>query len=246
MMAPLAQQNCCDCDSVLARADPWLSIQHGIILCLDCAGKHRSLGVHISFIRSLRLDECTAEQLHMIEIGGNENFEDFLQTYGISKQTWKSLTIIEKYHLPAVDLWRRRLKAIAQGQSVIPCDIIQTTYSIHQHAIDENICSNNHTTLYAKVWIPDTSNCQLCRRKFTFFFRRHHCRRCGRCICTECSPQNSFRPIPPSIFPSRHCKACVPPPPRSIPGISFTTQQKEEAHHYPSHSSSSSSSSSSE
>lgn len=41
---------------------------------------------------------------------------------------------------------------------------------------------------FAPVWIPDemVENCMLCQSKFTFLNRRHHCRKCGKCICTSC------------------------------------------------------------
>ena len=39
-------------------------------------------------------------------------------------------------------------------------------------------------------WQPDSevSECPICGRTFTFWFRKHHCRKCGRVVCTSCSP----------------------------------------------------------
>ncbi|ODV57994.1 ArfGap-domain-containing protein [Ascoidea rubescens DSM 1968] len=45
---------CCDCLS--SKAVEWISVNMLIVLCIDCAGVHRSLGTHISKIRSLTLD----------------------------------------------------------------------------------------------------------------------------------------------------------------------------------------------
>ena len=42
--------------------------------------------------------------------------------------------------------------------------------------------------LFAPVWIPDSlaPNCMVCGAKFTMFFRKHHCRYCGKCVCKNC------------------------------------------------------------
>ncbi|KAJ1961582.1 hypothetical protein IWQ62_003814 [Dispira parvispora] len=44
------------------------------------------------------------------------------------------------------------------------------------------------------AWEPDeiTSACRLCSRRFTLFFRRHHCRRCGLVVCDPCSSNRDW------------------------------------------------------
>ena len=65
-------------------------------------------------------------------------------------------------------------------------------------------------------WVPDNSvpNCMECKANFTMFFRRHHCRRCGRMVCVHCAPNDNSRPIPEWGLsdPVRHCKACYRSP----------------------------------
>ncbi|GAB6026704.1 FYVE, RhoGEF and PH domain-containing protein 6 [Chamberlinius hualienensis] len=41
----------------------------------------------------------------------------------------------------------------------------------------------------APIWVPDSrvTMCQLCLREFTLTFRRHHCRACGKVVCSLCS-----------------------------------------------------------
>lgn len=49
-----ANYKCADCN----KEDPdWCSINLGILVCIQCSGIHRSMGVHVSKVRSLTLDK---------------------------------------------------------------------------------------------------------------------------------------------------------------------------------------------
>ena len=39
-------------------------------------------------------------------------------------------------------------------------------------------------------WQPDTevNKCPICGAAFSFWYRKHHCRKCGRVVCGNCSP----------------------------------------------------------
>ena len=59
------------------------------------------------------------------------------------------------------------------------------------------------------VWVPDShsSTCQECHAKFTFIIRKHHCRACGRLLCSYCSRfQEPLEYL--SWNPSRVCGVC--------------------------------------
>lgn len=44
----VASQVCVDCNS---KNPQWATVSYGTFMCLECSGKHRGLGVHISFVR---------------------------------------------------------------------------------------------------------------------------------------------------------------------------------------------------
>jgi len=56
---------CADCGS--ESKVEWVSINLGIVVCIECSGIHRSLGTHISKVRSLTLDTTSFTQ-DIIEI----------------------------------------------------------------------------------------------------------------------------------------------------------------------------------
>ena len=49
----------------------WASWNIGVFLCVNCAGIHRSIGVHVSKVKSLSLDQWTAEQISSVASKGN-------------------------------------------------------------------------------------------------------------------------------------------------------------------------------
>lgn len=74
---------------------------------------------------------------------------------------------------------------------------------------------------------PEVHQCPVCEQEFGFLFRKHHCRKCGRVVCANCSPHRITIPREYIVQPPgslevsplvggaevvRVCKPCVPDP----------------------------------
>ncbi|XP_074531523.1 stromal membrane-associated protein 1-like isoform X2 [Halichoeres trimaculatus] len=60
---------CADCE---AKGPRWASWNLGVFMCIRCAGIHRNLGVHISRVKSVNLDQWTPEQIQsMVDMGNS-------------------------------------------------------------------------------------------------------------------------------------------------------------------------------
>lgn len=91
---------CADCR---APQPDWCSLAFGALVCLECSGFHRSLGVHITLVRSLKLDGWSEQQLKYLTNGGNKAFTDFCQE-SVGKQMPTALKL--KYSNPNVLYYR--------------------------------------------------------------------------------------------------------------------------------------------
>eukprot|EP00931_Biecheleriopsis_adriatica_P038444 TRINITY_DN22021_c0_g1_i2.p1 TRINITY_DN22021_c0_g1~~TRINITY_DN22021_c0_g1_i2.p1 ORF type:complete len:585 (-),score=111.47 TRINITY_DN22021_c0_g1_i2:70-1824(-) len=66
----------------------------------------------------------------------------------------------------------------------------------------------------AREWVDDaaTQVCMSCRAAFGFWQmrRKHHCRKCGKVVCSRCSRSRQIIPEYRSLHPQRVCDDCMP------------------------------------
>ena len=96
-------QFCFDCN---LKNPSWCSVILGIFICYNCASPHRSMGTHLSFVKSSELDMWTLRQLANLESAGNKKVKNFFRSHGVSGALDYTSQIAER--------WRNELSEIVQ------------------------------------------------------------------------------------------------------------------------------------
>jgi len=78
--------SCADCGK---RFPEWVSINLGVLVCIECSGVHRSLGVHVSKVRSLRLDQLSKAEYALVKALGNEFTNSIWEGGTHNQKGWK-------------------------------------------------------------------------------------------------------------------------------------------------------------
>ncbi|TKS70853.1 Arf-GAP with coiled-coil, ANK repeat and PH domain-containing protein 3 [Collichthys lucidus] len=111
---------CCDCGQA---APCWASINLGVLLCIECSGIHRSLGVHCSKVRSLTLDSWEPELLKlMCELGNtviNQIYEGACEELGAKKPGPSSSRQEKEAWIKSKYVEKRFLKKMSGSEALV-------------------------------------------------------------------------------------------------------------------------------
>ena len=109
-LRPLQDNNkCFECGTLNPQ---WVSVTYGIWICLECSGKHRGLGVHLSFVRSVTMDKWKDSEVQKMKVGGNRKARDFLDDHTDYNH---SAPVGQKYNSRAAALYKDKVLVESQG-----------------------------------------------------------------------------------------------------------------------------------
>lgn len=108
-------KKCFDCDAFNPQ---WASPKFGIFICLECAGIHRGLGVHISFVRSITMDQFKPEEVLRMEKGGNDSCKSYFSEHGVDL----SLPAKAKFDNYVAEDYKELLSCEVEGREYVAKD----------------------------------------------------------------------------------------------------------------------------
>lgn len=106
---------CVDCN---ATNPQWATISYGALLCIDCSGCHRQLGVQVSTVRSISMDSWSHSEVLSILEGGNKQLNDFFDRHGLPSSFYQledDDTHRNRYKTNAAAFYRDNLSLHVKG-----------------------------------------------------------------------------------------------------------------------------------
>ena len=97
---------------------------------MNCAALHRSMGVNVSFVRSLSMDTWSEKKLKLMALGGNKKLKEFFQIYDLNDES-----VQQRYNTRAADFYRLKLRSMGEN---IPFDEQNPSYEIGREQVPQD------------------------------------------------------------------------------------------------------------
>lgn len=115
---------------------------------MECSGKHRGLGVHLSFVRSVSMDKWKDIELEKMKVGGNRKAREFFE----SQPDWNDgMSISQRYNTKAAALYRDKIATLARGEPWSPSTSAAKDFPPNVHAENRQEYSSGsppHSSFY--------------------------------------------------------------------------------------------------
>jgi hypothetical protein len=176
----------------------------------------------------LELDRFTPAEMRKVLTGGNKPFQDFVSKYDIELMVLLqdseigAHTMLRKYGGPVAQAYRSLLsRRVSNPLAKELSEIEVATMIASKRASSATTATSiarpaeEKKEIERPVWASDDlPECMHCGVKFSSTNRRHHCRKCGDLVCSQCAPASNCRPILEFGYKEnvRVCLRCFNPP----------------------------------
>lgn len=220
IMSLPGNDECADCGSGLTQPEAcWASVTYGILLCITCSGFHRGLGTHVSYVRSLNLDNWSDEQMARMTAWGNAKFNKFWSEVCEDRAHFSSFSASSsrsRYLSNDLTRFRSNNASGAVGTSSPSFTLsAPKTVALRDASASSQPSSPAIKKKHSFSSSSSSSSCALCGVSFNLTsHRKHGCRQCLKTVCSTCAPAANSKPIPSlgHINPVRHCSRCYRSP----------------------------------
>ncbi|KAI4216523.1 MAG: hypothetical protein LQ351_001012 [Letrouitia transgressa] len=146
--------------------------------------------------------------------------EDRVQRSSSGSLSFRPMTVEQRKDISRSE----NLNGLSQPQITKPPEPGTMESSLIQRHSRGSLRNRRSREISLPRWQPDAevSYCPICGNAFSFWYRKHHCRKCGRVVCANCSPHRITIPRQFIVQPPQDTSSSQSPSQRGIPVIDLT------------------------